>query len=132
MPSKTGKVIKDANSSGGKALNYVPGILPEGWAQFGPYKVDNANVVVGGRYRAAFKLRTDNNTVSDVIALVNVYNSEKDLNYVLPVRGTDFTAANQYQEFVVDFPMADKDMMEFRVYVTGKGQLTMDKVSVLQ
>lgn len=96
--------------------------------QFGPYKVLSDNAVIGNSYNANFRLQTDDITNPAVIAIINVFNADKGINYVLPVHGTDFSSIGTYQDFSIQFALADKDMMEFRMYVTGEGNVKSDKV----
>lgn len=126
LPSKAGVIIKDAGASGGKVLSFDKNRFAEGWTQFGPYKIDNVNI--GENYKSNFILRTDDINNPETIAIINVFNSDKSINYNISIKGTDFSASNTFQNFFIDFPMLDKDLMEFRVFGTGKGNFSVDKV----
>jgi hypothetical protein len=128
LPSKAGKIIVHQDASGGKWLYFDRNLFAPEWIQFGPYKMENVNV--WENYKANYVLSTKNNSNTNVIAIINVFNIEKWIDYRVPIRGTDFSANDTFQTFSIDFNMIDKEFMEFRVFATGEDNLMTDKVYI--
>jgi len=130
LPNQVGKIITDVQASGGKATLFDKTLFAPGWMQFGPYVMDGVNV--GQNYKATFRLKVADNTITDPVAIINVYNLDKKIDNQIVLRGTDFSASSQYQDFVIPFTAVDTSYMEFRVYATGKANVTSDKVTITQ
>lgn len=130
LPSRVWRIVTDSNASNGKAIFFDKSLFTPHWMQFGPYNV--AGVTVGANYNANFVLKTDDNTSTWIIAYINVYNSDKWVNILVPIKWTDFASAWAYQTFTMPFSMVDNTMMEFRVFPTGLSNLYTDKVYLTQ
>ena len=81
-----------------------------------------------------FYLKTDNNQESREIAVLDVFkNSEQKAYGALQVKATDFTAANQYQKFTIDFQLTSPATeIEFRVFHQDNVFLSLDYIELIK
>jgi hypothetical protein len=121
-----GAVISDVEALNGLALNAANG---SSGVWYGPY---TSNVPVGRKYRAYFRLKTDNNWTTTEVAKIDVVTDGANPIGLKRLYGTDFRAANAYQEFAVDFNyvLSTTPGMEFRVDFPGTAGLWLDRVLV--
>ncbi len=125
----SGDVVNDADALNERALRGLVGINSAG-AWYGPY----TNVLAGNQaYRAYFRLKTDHITTPNEIALLDVVSDGgATIRGLKSVHGTDFKAANQYQEFYVDFAGPTATDMEFRVAYHAVADLWLDRILVVR
>lgn len=99
----------------------------EGWLSFGPYKRYPA-----GEYSVEYRLKVDDNTITDVIALIDVTTGDGTVIQVKKsITGTDFSTSSEYQNFTLNFPVTDEQAeWEFRLYWTGKASLWFDRIQI--
>ncbi|MBU0647958.1 lamin tail domain-containing protein [Patescibacteria group bacterium] len=123
----TGNIGDDSLASGGKDRIATVGVDGADWMMFGPYTLDQT----AGNYRATFRLKASDNTSSDAVALINVYNSGgSGAEEGLTIWGTDFTAVDEWQEFGVDFTRVEEGEMEYRVYFYDVSDISVDWVEI--
>ncbi|MBC7223838.1 MAG: hypothetical protein H5T59_06145 [Anaerolineae bacterium] len=126
----TGAPTSDPQALNGTAWCAQPGVHGAGY-WYGPYTAD---LMPGRAYRALFRLRTDAVTHGGILAILDVVDQAgARLLGIRRVRGTDFLAADTYQEFPVDFvyPEGDANGAEFRVWFGAVGSLCLDRVQVI-
>jgi hypothetical protein len=117
--------VADASASAGQARQATA--VFQGYLAFGPYLP-----MQPGRYRIDFALKIEDNTSTKTVATVDAsaYGGKQTLQ-VRPLRGRDFTAANQYQVFSLNFDVEEElDLVEYRVLLAGKTKVTLDYVEV--
>jgi hypothetical protein len=117
--------IADASASAGHARQATAGF--QGCMAFGPYLP-----LPPGRYRVEFALKVDDNTSTDTVATIDAYAfAGQQRLQVRPLRGSDFSSANQYQVFSFTFDAEEElDLVEYRVIVPGSTKVTLDYVDV--
>ncbi len=99
-----------------------------GYLVYGPYTDTQPENQV---YVASFRLKTRNNSVSDNVAIVDVNNPGGTSQYVYKnIKGTDFSANNQWQTFDLKFNKKTGGVLEFRVYFTDKADILSDYVEI--
>lgn len=126
----SGSVVADSSALDGKALAGRVGTNPAGlW--YGP---DTTVLALGQPYRAYFRLKTDNVATANEIAMLDVTDYGGVSTFGLKrLRGSDFRAANTYQEFYVDFlpPGYATQGLEFRVSYRAAANLWLDRIIVV-
>lgn len=122
-----GSVVSDATALNGVALYGQAGITNGVW--FGPYTYD---LPVGQAYRAYFRLKTNNITTTNRLAVLDVVPDATTPIGLKHVYGADFRAVNQYQEFSVDFNyvVSASNGIEFRVALDGNADLWLDRILI--
>lgn len=123
-----GSVVSDAAALNGRALFAAAGSSAI-W--YGPYTFD---LPLNQAYRAYFRLKSSSNTSTAQVAKLDVVADGATPIGIKRVYGTDFRAANAYQEFFVDFNYVVSPTLgvEFRVDTEGvlAGDLYLDRVLV--
>lgn len=121
-----GDQIADPNSSGG--TTYRLDLDPEGesfaWGTTTDFIYDVPMV-------AYFRMRASSNTSSDTVA--NIYAEANEEKQNLSIKGVDFTAPNQYQEFAIPFIFHKNDTKPFLIFGfsrTGSAVIDVDHVTV--
>jgi len=116
------------NAAGNKiAVAGKAGIASEGYILYGPY----VNFPKG-IYKIAFNLKTNNNTTSSTVAVLDVVSHKgKKEHGKLNILGTDFKTSGEYEDFTFTFTIkhAASDI-EFRLYYTAKADVYLDKFIV--
>jgi hypothetical protein len=126
----SGEVVTDSDALNGLAWRGVSGVHSAGgW--YGPYTYV---LPPGYAYRAYFRLKTNDVITTTEIATLDVVDDggERILG-LRHLRGTDFRAADTYQEFPVDLHYTDAgDMgLEFRTAFYATADLYLDRVLVV-
>jgi len=127
---QSGEAVDDADALNGRAWRGRAGTHSAGF-WYGPYTYD---LQPGHAYRAYFRLKTNNPLTTTEIALLDVAdNASTRLLGLRRLRGTDFRAANTYQEFPVDFDYTDTGTagLEFRVAFRATADLYLDRVLIV-
>ena len=130
-----GQVVWDPAASGDKALRYLAG-AGSGVAH-GPYTCE---LPAGQDYHVVFYLRTNQYTSANGFATLDVADGIAGMTYeLLAVAGNDF-GSGAYQEFVLplSYPTEAASCalanpakgLEFRTWVSGAGNLWLDRVQV--
>ncbi len=115
-----GSMVTDSQALNGRALFASSG---SSIIWFGPYTFD---VPLGHPYRAYFRLKTNNVMTTSQIAKLDVVGDGVTPIGIKRVFGTDFRAANQYQEFFVDFNDVVSPTMGLEFRVDSEGALPAD------
>jgi len=126
----TGEPVDDGDALNGRAWRGLAGVHSPG-AWYGPYTY---GLPPGRAYRAYFRLKTNDATTTAEVATLDVVDSAgMRLLGLRRLRGTDFRAANTYQEFPVDFnyPDAGSAGLEFRTAFHSAADLCLDRVLVV-
>jgi hypothetical protein len=129
LSHQTGEEIADVAALNGQAWQGRAGVHPAGYWH-GPYTFDLAP----GRYRAYFRLKTNDVTTTSEIARLDVVdNLGNRVLGLLPLRGIDFETPNTYHEFGVDiyYPNVGDHGLEFRTYFHGTADLVLDRVIIV-
>jgi hypothetical protein len=83
---------------------------------------------------AYFRMKTDANASSSEIARIKVIaSSDDDRRAPISIRGTDFTAAGQYQEFAVPFTFSTDPNFQFLTFefsASGSATVWVDAITV--
>ena len=126
-----GAVQPDGQAGGGVARIVMPAsprVEGRNALAYGPYIA-----LPPGRYRVKYALKTDRAGIDEPMATVDVF-THRDGGVpraTREIRGIEFSAANQYQlfelEFETDKPLED---VEFRVQYAGQGMLGLDYVQI--
>ncbi len=130
VTNNSGRVVADPAALDGKALMGQVGANQAGY-WYGPYT--NA-LPLGQAYRAYFRLKTDDvGTMNEVAMLDVVDNGGANVLGLKRLRGTDFHAANAYQEFSVDFAFQGPvtQGLEFRTAYRATASLWLDRIMVV-
>ncbi len=127
----TGEMALDADALNGRAWRGLAGTHVAGvW--YGPYI---SVLPPGYAYRAYFRLKTNDVITTAELALLDVADDGGTrLLGLRRLRGTDFRAADVYQEFAVDFDYADAGTadLEFRTFFHAAADLYLDRVLVVR
>ncbi len=83
------------------------------------------------KYRAYFRLKSDNAETTAEIAQVMALASDGRLIGLHRLRGIDFRTADEYQEFHIDFVSPSDGQVNFSVIFDGGAILTLDRFIVL-
>lgn len=133
VTNNSGNVVNDASALNGKALRGQVGINPPGlW--YGP---DTGLLPLDRPYRAYFRLKTDDATTSNEVAMLDVAEPDNtggvNIFGLKRLRGTDFRSANAYQEFYVDFDWTGPvtQGLQFRVTYRATANLWLDRIIVV-
>ena len=109
-----------------------PALAPDGSRV---YFISRADPPFNQKYRAYFRLKTDNVLTTTEVAMLDVVvNAGSNVLGIKRLRGTDFRAANQYQEFYVDFYHdidCNPNCLEFRVAYRATANLWLDRILVV-
>lgn len=97
---------------------------------YGPYE----DLPGPGKYRAVFKLKTDDNlNPRDVVHIDAYSNSNGSLNSPRSIRGIHFDGPDQYQLFSVTFAYGGEKDVEYRVIkLSQANHLWIDYVAILK
>jgi Tol biopolymer transport system component len=127
---QSGEAVTDTDALNGSAWRGLAGVHSAG-AWYGPYTYI---LPPGHAYRAYFRLKTNNVTTTAEVAMLDVVdNAGKRVLGLRRLRGTDFRAANTYQEFAVDFNYTDAGTsgLEFRTAYRATADLYLDRVLIV-
>ncbi|MBI4671864.1 MAG: PD40 domain-containing protein [Chloroflexi bacterium] len=127
VQTNSGTVVSDADALNGSALRGLIGANPPG-AWYGPY---TDILPTQKNYRAYFRLKTDNVTTTDEIAMLDVVaDGGANVLGLKRLHGVDFKSANEYQEFYVDFAYDGftTNALEFRVAYRATASLWLDRI----
>lgn len=128
LPGSVGEVVSDELASNKKARHGNPTITPTGYLQFGPY---SDNITHNTFHVAKFRLKTQDNSSTQIYATIDVVNTNGDGEKVYKqIRGTDFISNDVYQDFELKFFRSNSGIMEYRIYFTGNGDITTDSVTI--
>lgn len=130
VEGNSGVVVNDPDALNGVALRGQVGVQSAGtW--YGPY---TATLPTAQPYRAYFRVKTDNITLTDEIALLDVVvDGGAKILGIKQLRGVDFKSANEYQEFYVEFfyDGFSTNAVEFRTAYRANASLWLDRVLVV-
>ena len=121
-----GESVTDPAAWGGTAYRLYPGDGESfAWVYDTSFIKDTPMV-------AYFRLKVNTNTSNNEVARISVKGG--GVEYALPpLRGTDFTAPGQYQEFALNFTFntnPDDPFLTFQFWQSGSADLYVDAVSI--
>ena len=120
-------IISDTEALNGSALLLATGIQQAGYW----YKRQENGLPGGENYRAYFRLKISDNTITHEVASLNVIDVYTgSLIGLHRLRGIDFRQPDQYQEFQVDFPYKLPGV-EFRLQFNDRVDIVFDRLVVL-
>ena len=136
---RIGRLIDDPEAEDGQALFASVEAARPGHLLFG-----RQQVFPRGDYKLIFHLKTDDNTINEPIAILDVcVNNGQDIISRKEIKGTDFKEAGKYQDFVIEFnpisqgsgltgQVPDKSFFpEFRIEFLKKANLWVDYLYIL-
>lgn len=122
---KVGTAMQDPKSSNGITMLGKREKDAPDYLVFGPY-----HRFLAGRYRAVFGLSTEDNSIDQPIAIIDVYNKGKTFAFK-QIKGTDFDKKLVYQEFPLEFRLKKTAKhVEFRVYFYGLANIRADRIQI--
>lgn len=127
---QVGEEVDDEDALNGKTWRGMTGTHGAGF-WYGPYTYD---LRPGHAYRAYFRLKTNDVLTSNEVAMLDVVDGAGTrLLGLRRLRGTDFRAADTYQEFPVDFNYTSVGSagLEFRTAFRSTADLYLDRVLVV-
>jgi hypothetical protein len=123
-----GRQVLDTQASNQKAREATVTSDNAGYLVYGPYTDNQPENQV---YIASFNLKTRNNSLTDNVVRIDASNPGGTSQYVFrDIKGTDFSANNQWQTFDLKFNKKVGGVMEFRVYFNDKADILSDYVEV--
>jgi len=128
------RLVKDPDARSGWALRADPQDKPGAGIMWFGYTYSQGP----GRIRAIFRLKVADNTSPGPVATIrgNINNSElraQDQRYKrIPLKGTDFTAANTYQEFDLEILKGEQGFGDWAVSTTGVTAVWFDGLAIEQ
>lgn len=125
LHQQIGEIVED-KTTGRKVFQATEGKDKPGFLVYGPYDVYSP-----GAYRCYFTLKTSADPATAVARLEVVRVAEDGEVTVLAQAEVTGPAGNSsYRKEYLDFSLAEKEKLEFRVFYYGKGQVRVEKVSV--
>ncbi len=126
----SGKPVEDKDASNGWTLLGDPKAknAPDGILNAGPYLT-----FPSGDYKATFRVKVADNTVDKPVLKLDVAGQEGRAILASKVlNGTDFTNAGKYQEFTLEYSLANGEpwQIEFRTYISGPVPVSVDDIYV--
>ena len=122
----TGMVRYDSQASNKFAVLAETATDREGHLVFGPYKD-----YPPGTYRATFRLKTNNKTLSGEFLTLDISaNKGKRIIAARDICGKDFLNEDSYQDFSLSFALEKGSPIEFRVYFNRISDLWVDYIKV--
>jgi uncharacterized protein YkwD len=122
-----GEPVNDPTALGGTAYRLYPGDGESfAWMTDWKFTIKNTPLV------AYFRLKVNNNTPSSEVARIEVQGGP-NIYGPLSLKGTDFTAPNQYQEYALNFtfnPTPDDPFLIFKFWRSGTADVYVDGVSI--
>ncbi|VAX17721.1 hypothetical protein MNBD_NITROSPINAE01-1201, partial [hydrothermal vent metagenome] len=118
---------EDATAGNGVALVYE-GAGEEKILNAGPYMTFPT-----GSYRATFRVKVADNSSNEPLVKLDVAGDKGRVILAKKIiRGTDFTASGEYQDFSLEYTLYEGIawQVEFRPYLIGRGKVYMDSVYV--
>lgn len=123
-----GRQVIDSQASNQMAREATVTSNNAGYLVYGPYTDTQPENQV---YVATFNLKTRNNSLNDIVARVDVNNPGGTSQYVFrDIKGTEFSANNQWQTFNLKFNKKAGGVLEFRVFFTDKADILSDYVEI--
>jgi hypothetical protein len=131
LPSDVGTIVTDDDASGGQARQALS--TNNGYLQFGPYTLDQA---AGNSYSAIFRMKVNTNWQNVPVARIEAYNQNGNGLWRYKVlKANDFSRADSYEDFSIDFSRTNQGSMEYRVYIYGNTSgviVNADKVDIFK
>ncbi len=121
-----GERINDPAAWGGTAYRLYPG-NGESFAW-----VYDTSFIKNSPMVAYFRLKVNNNTSSSEVARISIKGGGTEYGPI-SLRGTDFAASNQYQEFALPFTFNDNPddaFLIFQIWRSGSADVFVDVVSI--
>jgi uncharacterized protein YkwD len=122
-----GEPVSDPAARGGTAYRLRPGDGESfAWVDEWRFPIKNTPLV------AYFRLKVSDNTSAAEVARISVRGGTTEFG-PLTLRGTDFAAPNQYQEFLINFtftPAGNDSFLTFNFWRSGDAALLIDAVYI--
>jgi len=122
---KWGKIVADPQSAYGTAVASPEGV-GKGIMAHSPYFRNPKP----GLYRAVLRCKVADPAKKDMAGFMDVTSERASARALLNLYPADFTAADTYQEFSVDFILRTPGYWLFRVYTQGNQTFTADTVKI--
>jgi len=127
--SQIGTSIYDKNASNEYYLMAEQDQTTPGYLEYGPYSTEQTS----GMYQARFRLKTNNNSIDEPVARIEVFNNGGEgIFEEKEIYGTDFTVNNSWQNFDLWFDRINEGNMEYRVWWFNKASVGVDEIIVSQ
>ena len=128
MALQSAEAVDDPDAGNGKAAKATKGVHKKGCIVYGPYTKDQA----AGQYRVTVRAKVEDNTSAEPVFAVRLVadGSLGDMANTLFVRGTDFKAANKYQDFEFEAIKPATGTFQFPVDWSGATSLWLDRITV--
>ena len=98
----------------------------EGYLSDGPY-LDN---LAAGNHRVTWRLKIDNKSMdNNPVVRIDVCSGDKVL-VQKEIKRSDFTEADTWQLFDLDFTKTDQQKLEFRTYWMGNSKMELDHITL--
>ena len=125
----TGNIALDVTASNNKVREATVTSNNAGYMVYGPYGDDQP---ADNIYTAKFRLKTRNNSIDAPVATIDVHNNGGPSTFVWKdIKGTDFSANNEWQEFDLNFNRLPGGNMEFRVWFHDLADVLVDKIDIV-
>lgn len=129
----TGEYAEDpAAALGGAWRALAASATPGAYMVYGPYAGANS-MWPGVQCTVKYRLKVADNSSTQTVASIDVASNSGSKVYASRnIRGTDFTSANEYQDFTITFttPNPDRPQWEFRVKFFGIADVYVDTIKV--
>ncbi|GAG01079.1 unnamed protein product, partial [marine sediment metagenome] len=126
LPYKTGSRVDDPQASEGTAAFGKANRDDKDYLFFGPYRTFPT-----GKYNVIFRLKAGDSTTHAEVAKIDISTGRgRTVLSERALRGTDFSAANRYQDFLIPVDLNEPTRLEFRAYFCGNADLWADYVYI--
>lgn len=130
--NQVGSWVYDGSSDEHQAFMATDGSTVAGYLAYGPWMNDMLN---GNYYNASFELKVSDNGSNEEVGFIDIYDASADkLLGKQIIRGTDFSAANTWETFSLNFQApAAGNKLEFRTYYSANGEdLYSGKITIAE
>lgn len=127
LHQETGKIVEDKEIDR-QVFEATEGKNKPGFLIYGPYDLYSP-----GKYRCYFTIHTAANSKEDIARIEVASVVENGDQVVLAQAGVEGEQGDKlYRKMYLDFSIAEKAKMEFRVYYYGKGNVRLEQISIYQ
>ncbi len=123
-------VVPDPDAQGGTAQAAIPGKSRPGSYTAALY----AYCRPGAKYKVTWRMKIDDNRIPDLVVKIWTHDEQGRDGYKggsLELKGTDFKAPNQYQEFTYNAEKTEGGFFNVGAIWQGKGRLHIDFIKIV-
>ena len=125
--TNVGTMMADGSAERGLVVSAETDLTTAGYIFYGPYE----DSLPEGMYQANFRLKINDNTQDQVVAIIDAHNCGGLGVYEhREIYATDFLANNSWQNFGLWFERRNEGSMEWRVWFNDEVNLSFDNVLV--